>query len=55
MDFQDRFDALWYKWQFLRRNECYRSDFTEFNQRFAAWFSRNCSLYEPVYAKTEAD
>lgn len=35
-----RNDVAWYKWEFLRRNKIYRSDYNKFQRLFGAWFSR---------------
>jgi hypothetical protein len=38
--------ARHYRWEFLRRNNNYRSDFDQFNREFGSWFSVKGSWYD---------
>jgi hypothetical protein len=55
----DLFDAALYRWEFLRRNPQYRSDYNAFMSRFGAWLERRGRWPhdEPyrVYTKSEQE
>lgn len=41
-----RNDIAWYKWEFLRRNPEYHSDFQKFVRKYGPWFGRRGYWYD---------
>lgn len=39
-------EAWWFRWEFLRRNPDYRSDYSAFSKRFSFWFQDRCFWFE---------
>ena len=52
---EDHTLAMWYRWEFLRRNAKYAAEVETFESSMLEWRLRNVDLHKQIYAKTDAD
>jgi hypothetical protein len=54
-NWEDQTLALWYKWEFLRRNAQYAAELEMFELSTAEWCIRNGNLHKQIDPKTDTD